>query len=82
MCTSGNNYGEFKFMTLGSMNKVTRQIWDSILISDTVINQANALSQGQHNDLELLDSDNLPIRQLEIIGVDAGENEAPYIELV
>ena len=64
------------------MNKVTRQSWDSILIADTVITQENALSQGQHNDLELLDSDNLPIRQLEIIGVDAGENEAPYIELV
>ena len=82
MGTSGKNQSGFKFMTLGSMKKVVRQRWDEIPIPDTVIARVNALSQGQPNDLELLDFKKHPIGELEIIGVDDGETEYQKIELI
>ena len=38
--------GEFTFINLGSMNRVTGWRWDEILMPDTVIDQVNALVQG------------------------------------
>ena len=55
MVPSGNKQGGFKFMTLGSMKKVVRRIWDELPMPDTVIAQVNTLGQGQPNDLDLLD---------------------------
>ena len=49
---------------------------------DTVIVRVNALGQGQPNDLDFLDCKNRPIVDLNITGVDAGETEAPHIELI
>ena len=49
MGNSGNNQGGFKFITLESMKKVTRRIWDEIPLSDTIIAQVNTLDQGQSN---------------------------------
>ena len=61
MGTSGNKQGGIKFMTLGSINNVTRGIWDTILMPDTVIDRCNALVLGQHNELEFLDLKKRPI---------------------
>ena len=55
MGPSGKNQGELKFMTLESMNKVTRRSWDTIPMPDTVIDQVNAPGKGQPNDIQLLD---------------------------
>ena len=52
----GNKQGGFKFMTLGSMEKVVRRSWDTIPMPVTVIELVNALGQGQPNDLDFLDS--------------------------
>ena len=82
MGKSGNNKGELRFMTLGSMNKVARKIWGSIPMPDTIIARVNALVQGQHNDPQFLDRKNRPIRELDITGVDDGWDEAPHIEFV
>ena len=42
-------------MTLGSMKKEVRQIWDAIPMPNTVIVRVNALGQGNTNDLDFLD---------------------------
>ena len=68
----GNKQGEFKFMTLVSMKKVVRQSWDEIPMPETLILQVNALSEGQINNLDLLDDKKSPIGELEITGVDCG----------
>ena len=68
----GNKQGGFKFMTLGSMKKVVRQIWYEIPMPDTVIAQVNALKHGKPNDIDFLDRKKLPIGYIYIIGVDAG----------
>ena len=64
MVPNGNKQGVFKFMTLVSTKNVTRQSWDEIPMPDTVIYRVNALVQGQHNDLEFLDSKKFPILEL------------------
>ena len=64
------------------MKNVVRRSWDVIPITDTVIAQVNALSQGQHNDLDLLDQNKHPIGKLNITWVDYGETEAPHIDLI
>ena len=69
-------------MTLGSMEKVVRRIWDAIPMPDTVIARVNSIDQGKPNDLDFLDRKKLPIREIDIIGVYSGENEAPNIELI
>ena len=51
MGTSGKKQGGFKFMTLGYMQNVNRQIWDAIPMPDTVIYRVNTLGQGQPNEL-------------------------------
>ena len=50
--------------------------------SQWVIVQANALSQGQPNDLEFLDFKKRPIVDPEITSVDSGETESPKIYLI
>ena len=69
-------------MTIGSMKKVIRQSWYSIPMPDIVIARVNALVQVQPNDLDFLDLKNRTIVELKITGVDAGETEAPNIELI
>ena len=64
------------------MKKEVRQIWDAIPMPNTVIVRVNALGQGNTNDLDFLDWNKNPIEELKITGVDARENEAPYIELI
>ena len=66
MGTSGNKQGGFQITNLGLMKNVVRRSWDVIPITDTVIAQVNALSQGQHNDLDLLDQNKHPIGKLNI----------------
>ena len=48
----------------------------------TVIDKVNALIQGQHNYLDLFYCKKHPFEELNITVVDAGETEAPHIELV
>ena len=79
MSPSGNKQGGFKFMTLGSMKKVTRKFWDRIMIPDTAIAQVDTLGQVQPNYLQLLVLKKLPIGELNTTGVDAGETEAPNV---
>ena len=69
-------------MNLGSTKEVTRRSWDEIPIPGTIISQVNALGQGQPNDLELFERKKCPIGELKLTGVDAGETDAPNIELV
>ena len=69
-------------MTLGSMKKVVRQIWDAIPMPDTVTVRVNALDQRQTNDIYLLDYKKRAIGELKITGVDTGETEAPHIEMI
>ena len=69
-------------MTLGSMKKVTRKFWDRIMIPDTAIAQVDTLGQVQPNYLQLLVLKKLPIGELNTTGVDAGETEAPHLELI
>ena len=80
MGPSGKNKGGYKIMTLGSMNKVTRQIWDAIPMPDTVIARVNVLGQDQTIDIDFIDCNNNPIVELYITGVDAGETESSHIE--
>ena len=82
MGPSGNNQGELKFMTLESTNKVTRRIWDTIPMPDTVIDQVNAPGKGQPNNIQILDWSKRPIGDLDITGVNDGETKSPHIELV
>ena len=82
MGTSRNKQGGFNFMTLGSMKKVARRIWDAIPTPDTMIARANALGQGIPNDLDFLDCKKRLIGDLNITGVDDEETEAPHIELI
>ena len=49
---------------------------------DTIIYWVNTLGQVQPNDLEFIDCKKRSIGKLGVIGVDAGETEAPHIELV
>ena len=72
MVPSINNQGRIKFMTLGSMKNMVSRSWDAIPMSDTVIAQVDALSQGQPNDLDFLDCKKCPILEHKITGVDAG----------
>ena len=78
----GKNQCGFKFITLGSTNKVIRLIWGSIPMPGSVIAQVNALGQGQPNDLEFIDRKKRPIGYIYITGVDDWETGAPHIELV
>ena len=61
---------------------MTRLRWYEITMPDTVIDLVNALSQGQHNDLQFFDVKKRKIQDLKITGVDAGESEDPNIELI
>ena len=69
-------------MTLGSMKKVVRLIWDALPMPETVIPRVNAFGQGQPNDLDFLYRRMCPIGDLNITGVDYGETEAPHIDLI
>ena len=51
-------------------------------MSTTVIARVNKRSQGQPNDIDFIDSKKSPIGELKITVVDAGENEAPNIEMI
>ena len=64
------------------MKKVVSRSWDEIPMPDTMIAQVNALGQGQPNDLYLPDQKKRPIGEIYITWVDAGENEAPNIEMI
>ena len=59
-------------MTLGSMEKVVRRIWDAIPMPDTVISRVNALGQGQPSDIDFLDHKKSPKGKIGIAGVDSG----------
>ena len=50
-------------------------------MSTTVIARVNKRSQGQPNDIDFIDSKKSPIGELKITVVDAGENEAPNIDM-
>ena len=82
MSPSEKKQGGFKFMTLGSIKKVVRRIWDAIPMPDTVVSRLNALGQGQIIDLDFLDIKKRPIGELKIKGVDYGETEAPHIDII
>ena len=68
-------------MTIRSIEKVARQSWDAIQITDTVIARVNTLGQGQPNDLEFLDYKNHSIGELDTTRLNAGKTESPHIEL-
>ena len=82
MGPSENKQCGLNLMTLGSTKKVVRQIWDAIPMTDTVIAQVKALGQVQPNDIDFLDHKKLPIWELDITVVYAGETEAPHIEMI
>ena len=82
MNPSGNKQVGLNFMNLESMKKVVRRSWDALPMPDTVIARVNSIDQGKPNDLDFLDRKKLPIREIDIIGVYSGENEAPNIELI
>ena len=52
------------------------------MIPDTAIAQVDTLGQVQPNYLQLLVLKKLPIGELNTTGVDAGETEAPHLELI
>ena len=53
-------------MTLESMKKVVRQIWDALSMPDTVILRVVSLGQGRPNDLDFLDCKKCPKGELDI----------------
>ena len=69
-------------MTVGSIKKFVRKIWDAIPISETVISRVKSLCQGQTNGLDFLDRKNGPIGELKITGMNVGETEAPNIKMI
>ena len=51
-------------------------------MTETVIAQVKELGQVQPSDIDFLDHKKLPIWELDITVVYAGETEAPHIEMI
>ena len=81
MGPSGNLQGGFNFMSLRSMQKITRRSWDMILIPDTVIYRINILVKYKQELLVFTDWKGRLIGDGDVylIGLDGDgdENEAP-----
>jgi hypothetical protein len=77
--------GRFKFMALNTVKKIVRQSWDVIPIPHLVIDRVNALGSNQPHHMTFTDRHGRLIQDIEIPGVDSGEEEDahfPGVELV
>jgi hypothetical protein len=72
---SGNLQGGFKFMDLNTGKKVVCRSWDVIPIPYLVIARTNALCSNQPQDMTFTDQHSHLIGDIEIPGVDSGEEE-------
>ena len=82
MGPSGNKQGGFKFMSLHSGKKVTRQSWDRLPMPDTVIARVNLLGKGQPEQLTFLDRKGHPIGDVELTGVGDDNGVEPQIDAI
>jgi hypothetical protein len=82
---SGKLQGGFKFVDLNTRKKIVRQSWDVIPIPDLVIDRVNALDSDQSHHMTFTDQHDRLVGDIEITGVDSGEEEDahfPGVELV
>jgi hypothetical protein len=76
---SGNLQGGSKFMALNSGNKIVRHSWDVISMPDIVIDQFNALCHDQLQHMTFTDRHGCLIGNVEILGVDAEEDNDDHL---
>ena len=79
---SGNKQGGFRFMSLNSAKNVTRRIWDTIPMPDTVITRVNEIAYNEPYQFIFADRRGLPIVDDAITVVDrdaddSNKNQAP-----
>jgi hypothetical protein len=72
---SGNMHGGFKFMALNTGKKIVRRSWGVISIPDLVIARVNVLGSNQPHHMMFTDRHGRLIGDIEIPGVDYGEEE-------
>jgi hypothetical protein len=72
---SGNLQGGFKFMALNTGKKIVIRSWDVIPMPDIVISRVNALGSDQPQQIIFTDRHGRLIRDIEIPGVDADEED-------
>jgi hypothetical protein len=70
-----NLQGGFKFMALNTGKKIIRRSWDVIPIPDLVIALVNALCSDQPHHMTFTDRHGCLIGDIEVPGVDSGEEE-------
>jgi hypothetical protein len=81
--TSGNLQGGFNFMAVNTGKKIVRRSWDVIPMPDLVIDRVNALGRDQPQQMTFTDRHRRLIRDIEIPGVDANEdNDDPLSAVV
>ena len=69
----GNKQGGFRFMSLNSGHRITRYAWDAIPMPDSDIARVNLLGKDQPEELTFYDRRGRPIGDVELPGVDPGE---------
>jgi hypothetical protein len=73
--SSGNMQGGFKFMALNTGKKMVCHSWDVIPMPDIIIHRVNAFCSNQPQQITFVDRHGRLIRDIEIPGVDANEDD-------